>query len=88
MEPNILCVIDWGVLTNILIAFIAGTVALMQVKGNIISRERIKWIEDLRELLSDFVTQLNELKTKLQDLNTKIDHINKKILPRKTLFSK
>lgn len=53
---NFICEIDWKVVTNIIIALIAGTVALLQVKGNIISSARIKWIEDLRETISSYIT--------------------------------
>tara|TARA_B100000949_G_C13986060_1_gene327191 strand:+ start:133 stop:609 length:477 start_codon:yes stop_codon:yes gene_type:complete len=39
---------------TILIAFIAGIVALYQVKSNVISSARIKWIEDLRLALCEY----------------------------------
>jgi len=67
---------DWGlflsVLTPILVAWIAGYFTLNQVKTNIRLSESTKWIEDLRELLSEFITQLNELNVKLEDLNTNL----------------
>ncbi len=43
---------------TILIALIAGLIALHQVKLNIISSARIKWIEDLREILSLYCSEL------------------------------
>lgn len=43
---------------TILIALIAGLIALHQVKLNIISSARIKWIEDLREILSLYSSEL------------------------------
>ncbi|WP_321281648.1 hypothetical protein [Marinifilum fragile] len=38
---------------TILLALIAGIIALIQVKSNVISQARIKWMEDLRENLSE-----------------------------------
>lgn len=48
-------------LTNfvtILIALLAGLVALYQVKSNIISDARIKWIESLREEISNYCMEI------------------------------
>jgi hypothetical protein len=42
----------WRNLPTILIALIAGFIALYQMKLNIISSARIRWIEDLRDSLS------------------------------------
>ncbi|WP_437396648.1 hypothetical protein [Flagellimonas lutimaris] len=39
---------------TIIIALIAGLVALYQVKSNVVSSARIKWIEDLRSALCDY----------------------------------
>lgn len=38
---------------TVIIALIAGLVALYQVKSNVVSTARIKWIEDLRESISE-----------------------------------
>jgi hypothetical protein len=43
---------------TILIALIAGMVALHQVKLNVISAARVKWVEDLRETLSLYVCEI------------------------------
>lgn len=43
---------------TIFIALIAGMVALHQVKLNVISAARIKWIEDLRETLSLYCCEI------------------------------
>lgn len=46
---------------TILIALLAGIVALHQVKLNVVSAARIKWIEDLRDTLSQYCTKLDEI---------------------------
>ena len=46
-----------GVLKNstpVLIAMLAAFIALLQAKSNIISASRIRWIEDLRNTLSEY----------------------------------
>lgn len=43
---------------TILIALIAGMVALHQVKLNVISAARVKWVEDLRETLSLYISEI------------------------------
>ncbi|MCE2997118.1 MAG: hypothetical protein ACK5PC_17030 [Cyclobacteriaceae bacterium] len=43
---------------TILIALMAGLIALHQVKLNILSSARIKWIEDLREILSFYSSEI------------------------------
>ena len=58
---NILEKVDSQLLTNgitILIALFASIIALRQVKANIISSYRIKWIENLRELLSSYCLEI------------------------------
>jgi hypothetical protein len=50
-------------LTNIgtiIVALLAGMIALYQVKSNIISDARVKWIESLRETLSQYCKELEE----------------------------
>lgn len=46
-------------LITILLAFIAAFIALFQVKSNVISSSRIKWIEDLRTTLSEYTAEVN-----------------------------
>lgn len=45
---------------TIFIALLAGIVALHQVKLNVVSAARIKWIENLRETLSQYCTELEK----------------------------
>ncbi len=45
---------------TIVIALFAGIVALHQVKLNIVSDARIKWIESLRDTLSQYCTELDK----------------------------
>jgi len=45
---------------TIIIALLAGIVALHQVKLNIVSDARIKWIENLRDALSQYCTELDK----------------------------
>lgn len=50
-----------SIITNsvtIFIALLAGMVALYQVKLNVISAARIKWVEDLRETLSLYCCEI------------------------------
>jgi len=53
---------------TILLGLIAGMIALYQIKLNVISNSRIKWIENLRETLSDYLMEIsscNHLKINL-----------------------
>lgn len=43
---------------TILLALIAGFIALYQVKSNIISSSRIKWIDNLRIAISNYSTEI------------------------------
>jgi hypothetical protein len=45
---------------TIVLALIAGLIALYQVKSNIISSSRIAWIENLREAISTYVAEVSE----------------------------
>lgn len=45
-------------LATILIALFAGHIALYQVKSNVISVARIKWIKNLRKTLSQYCCEL------------------------------
>ncbi len=45
---------------TIIIALLAGIVALHQVKLNVVSDARIKWIESLRDALSQYCTELHK----------------------------
>src|SRR5690606_38489477 len=50
-----------SIITNsitIFIALLAGMVAIYQVKLNVISAARIKWVEDLRETLSLYCCEI------------------------------
>lgn len=53
----------------ILIAFIAGFVALVQVKLNVISNARIRWNENLRDTLSEYITMASYSVTALRNVN-------------------
>lgn len=44
----------------LIVAGLAGGFALLQVKTNIVSASRIKWIDDLRETLSEYLTELTK----------------------------
>lgn len=57
---------------TIFIALVAGMVALHQVKLNVISAARIKWIEDLRETLSLYCCEI-EIAT-----NAKLDLVDER----------
>ena len=51
------------IITNavtIIIALFAGIVALHQVKLNVVSDARIKWIESLRDTISQYCTELHK----------------------------
>ncbi len=66
-----------GIIENgitILIALIAGSVALFQVKSNIISSARIKWIESLRTSISELYE--TSLATALIQVNRKMTNEN------------
>jgi hypothetical protein len=67
---------------TIFLGLIAGMIALYQVKLNIISNSRIKWIETLRETISEYcmeISNCNILKINLLDENKRL----KKNLERK-----
>lgn len=55
-------------LLTILLALIAGLVALYQVKSNTISSARITWIENLRNTLSEYSALVNLTITKLKNM--------------------
>jgi hypothetical protein len=48
---------------NILTLFIAGLIAIYQAKLNIVTNTRIKRIEVLRELISDYVSEVSNIIT-------------------------
>lgn len=48
-------------IVTILIALIAGVVAIYQVKLNVISNSRIKWIENLRDTISHYNAEITNL---------------------------
>ncbi len=48
----------WTNLITIILALIASLIALYQVKSNIISSSRIKWIENLRNDISSYTTEI------------------------------
>jgi len=57
---------------TIFLGLIAGMIAIYQVKLNIISSSRIRWIETLRETLSEYymeISNCNHLKINLYDEN-------------------
>ncbi len=56
--------------TTILIGLIAGMIALYQVKSNVISSARIKWIDELRSNLSELYSIT--LETVINNVNARI----------------
>lgn len=60
-----------SILTNsvtILLALVAGMIALYQVKLNVISNSRIKWIENLRETISDYCMSISKCSLRKNNL--------------------
>ena len=47
-------------MVSIIVAFIAGILALFQVRTNIISASRIRWINEFRERLSEYAVELTK----------------------------
>lgn len=45
-------------IVTISLALLAGFITLLQVKSNIISASRVKWVEDLRNILSLYCSEL------------------------------
>lgn len=43
---------------SLILAFIAGCVALIQVKSNVIASSRIKWNDELKKTLSEYYTEV------------------------------
>jgi len=65
---------------TIFLGLLAGMIALYQVKLNIISNSRIKWIETLRETLSEYIMEIshcNHLKINLYDEKSRVKNENK-----------
>lgn len=60
----------------ILLALFAGFVALTQVKSNIISSSRVKWVEDLRNILSLYCSELENCSKLKLDLNDEVKNWN------------
>lgn len=57
-----------AIIVPVFIAFIAGMVALYQVKSNVISAARIKWMENLREILCLYCSELETCSVAKLDL--------------------
>ena len=55
-------------IVTILIALIASFLALYQIKLNTISSARIKWIQDLRLTVSEFITLVADLTVHLKNM--------------------
>ena len=60
----------------IMLALLAGLVALTQVKSNIISSARVKWVEDLRSLLSLYCSELENCSKLKLDFNDEVKKWN------------
>jgi len=45
----------------IIVALIAASIAILQVKMNIINSARIQWIENLRKQISTYITEVDNL---------------------------
>lgn len=45
----------------ILVAFIAGIVALWQAKLNILTKARLEWIQDVRTILSNYLSEVESI---------------------------
>lgn len=71
---------------TILIALMAGLIALHQVKLNIISSARIKWIEDLREILSLYSSELENCSKVKLDFEDELKHKGKTETVREKYF--
>lgn len=56
-------------IVTIIIGLVAGFIALYQVKSNIISTARIKWIEGLREALSAFNAEVINCSTTIENIH-------------------
>ena len=69
---------------TIFIALIAGLIALHQVKLNIISSARIKWIEDFREIISLYSSETENCSKAKLDFESELkDNPNSEILREK-----
>ncbi|MES2656064.1 MAG: hypothetical protein V4620_10775 [Bacteroidota bacterium] len=56
-------------IVTILIGLIAGIIALYQVKSNIISSARINWIENLRESISSYCSEVTNCATIIANMH-------------------
>lgn len=59
-------------LIPILIALLAGIIALYQVKLNNITSARIRWIESLRLIISKYISELDDLNTRISNVITRV----------------
>lgn len=77
--------VNWGDLISLQIlkvafttflALLAGLIALYQVKANVISNARIKWIDEFKTNVSEFISSTNE-SLYAYDLHLKVDKAEK-----------
>lgn len=54
-------------LIPIIIALIAGLIALWQVKNNYYSKASLKWIDEVRNLLSNYLTEIFNIQVHFQN---------------------
>lgn len=56
-------------LIPIVVVFLAGFLALIQVKANVISAARIRWNEELRKSISEYLMNLSYITFQIGDFN-------------------
>lgn len=61
---------------TISLALLAGFITLLQVKSNIISNARVKWVEDLRNILSLYCSELENCSSLKLDFNDEVKNRN------------
>lgn len=58
----------WNILIPLIVVLMGGLLALIQIKANVISVARIKWNEELRKNLSEFISFLSVLQFEVEEV--------------------
>lgn len=59
----------------VFLALLGGLVALLQVKANVISEARIKWVEEFKRNVAEYISSVNELVFHFKNYETTEDSI-------------
>jgi CRISPR/Cas system CSM-associated protein Csm2 small subunit len=76
----------WQYFAPILLTLLAGSIALLQVKGNNISAARVEWVEHLRVAASELISEVEILNEQLREVKEFI--AEKKIKQSENAFRK